>query len=329
MLSDHEVIDRLWAYGHFNNPAFPNTLNITQVDLPRLKITDPEVVQAVASAQSFMAGTLDELTLKHYMRPSIADGDVGYATRELLMIERCGHPDYGYLDDNGNIVRTSVPAHMAQGVGNWRGCYGVGAFHAVRIRVNDSNLPAFLRPHWPEVQRRVAAAYAEVGLRIIWDNSQPGDIEVSFVRSSTGWIGLAILGGNGRGCGTSPIWAKFLADYKGGNSAESIITQWTTLVKHELGHNCGLEHTRGGVMNSSIVNGLQISWKGDPHWQTLVRKFGGVPLPGGTPGPGPGPLPPIGTPVPRLTTDGHIDIIVPENCKPGIHRFRLVPEIVV
>jgi hypothetical protein len=113
--------------------------------------------------------------------------------------------------------------------------------------------------------------------------------EMSFVSSSSGWIGLAIVG-QGETCG-SKIWCKFLSTYRGGQDTASIVAQWTTLVKHELGHNCGRGHTSGGVMNPSIINGLPTDWvANDPSTNWLKGQFGGVPVPiPGTPPPPPKP----------------------------------------
>jgi hypothetical protein len=47
---------------------------------------------------------------------------------------------------------------------------------------------------------------------------------------------------------------------------------------HELGHNAGLDHSRGGVMNPSIVSGLAPSWAGDPSEPILNRYYGGEPI---------------------------------------------------
>jgi hypothetical protein len=58
------------------------------------------------------------------------------------------------------------------------------------------------------------------------------------------------------------------------------------------GHGFGFNHTRGGVMNPSIVLVWPLTWKGDPSWSVAQRYYGGVPIPGGpTPDPGPGPQP--------------------------------------
>lgn len=304
MATVHPAIQRLWDYGHFNNPAFPDTLNVQAQDLDKLTLSSPEVIQATASIQDFMGQTLDELCLKHHSRPAIHDGQIGSATLELLLqTERCGHPDYGYLDDNGNIHRGSIQA--AIGSGNWQGCRNVGNFHCAVVRVkNPNDVPSHLAPVFEDVKERVTAAYAEMGLLLIWSQTEPNpEIEAEFVRSSSGWIGLALLG-HGRRCGQT-IWCKYLSSYRG----RDVLTEWTTLFKHEIGHNCGLQHSRGGVMNPSIISGIGISWKGDPHESTLRRMFGGqpVPIPGPDPGPGPGP-----TPSPKIIVDGKLTVMTPD-----------------
>lgn len=310
-MTTFEIIQRLWDWGHFNNPAFPNTLNVEEADLPNLRLEDTAVVQAVSSYQNFMGVQLDTLSAKHHMRPSIADGHIGPATLELLQVERCGCPDY----ERGVLA--------AVGSGNWKGCHGVGNFHAFSVHVNTTNMPSFLVPVWDEVKRRVSAAYAELGLRIIWDNrSLPRNCDFTFVTRSSGWIGLATVG-RGLGCNSS-VFARFLATYRGGSSPDAITQQWTTLVKHELGHNTGLGHSRGGVMNPSIINGLPVSWRGDPSEATLRGWFGGQPVdapPTNNPVPTPG-----GTPTARVVLDGTVRVTIPEGMKPGSHEFILVPK---
>ena len=92
-------------------------------------------------------------------------------------------------------------------------------------------------------------------------------------------IGLAIVG-RGQSCRTS-IWAKFDPGYQPAN----VVREWTSLVKHELGHNMGLSHSQGGVMNPSIIAGLPVSWRGDPSEPILSRWFGGKPVPTDPQGP--------------------------------------------
>lgn len=231
----------------------------------RLSLRDSAVTEAIRSHQSFDV-QYEPVSMMVHNRELIPDGDPGPATELLMNAPRCGHPDY----------RPSDRTLAAVGSGNWPRCHGVGDYHSVSIQVLNSP-PSFLTPHFELVKERCTQAYAEIGLLLRWDAPKPVNIDFSFVNSSSGWIGLAIVGQN-ESC-NSKIWCKYLATYRGGSTDEAIITQWTTLIKHELGHNCGMSHFRGGVMNPSIVNGLPVSWKGDPAHSFLTSRYGGVPVP--------------------------------------------------
>jgi hypothetical protein len=280
-LSEREAIQRLWDYGHFANPAKPNTHGVQSADLDKLSLSDPVVKHAVQSYQDFNALDGDRISLGHHARPMVHDGEVGPATLELLSAARCAVPDYS---------RNPLPA---VGTGGWARCHGIGNYHAATVYIDKSTMPGFLAPVWDQVWSNVVKAYEEIGLRFIaTDDSRTHNTSLTWVRPNGGWIGLAIVG-RGQSCG-SKIWSRYDQNYRGGSSAAGVTQQWTSLVKHELGHNCGLEHSRGGVMNPSIVNGLPVSWDGDPSESLLRRWFGGEPVPGSDPEPGPGPVPPAG-----------------------------------
>ena len=182
-------------------------------------------------------------------------------------IALCGVPELAQVGDRPLI-----------GGGNWPGCHGVGDFHSATVAFNMVGCPSHVRPHMEEIWRRVVAAYREIGLLLVRDDNNPRpNIAASWVPQSDGWIGLAIVG-SGQGCSDS-IWCRYLASYRGGNTDEQIINQWTTLILHEIGHNCGLSHTSGGIMNPSLINGLPPSWAGDPSERTLRRWYGGQPVP--------------------------------------------------
>lgn len=269
-MNDAEIIQQLKDYGHLDYP-FDEKQEVPAPGHPDYptSLDEPAAKLAVESYQDFMAVSLEPLIAKHHPeRRSLAvkvDGEVGPAMQDLFSRDRCGMADYG-----------EAAEEPAVGAGPWKTCHAIGNFHAVSIRVTNEP-PPFLAPLFPEIQRRVTAAYDEVGLRIYWDARPPVNIEFTFVGQSNGWIGLAQLGNNSMGC-NSGIWCKYLNRYRGGSSNDQIIEQWTTLIKHELAHNCGSGHTRGGVLNASILNGLPTSWRNDVLWPWLSGRFGGEPV---------------------------------------------------
>lgn len=284
--SPDNVIGFLLRFGHLERP-FGNQQDVPEVlskltpeqrehpteildavRASRLTLEDHLVKEALRSHQELEA-QYNLVSQAYHGRPIVADGEAGPATEFVMRLERCGHPDYAPPEDVAAAV----------GQGNWARCHNVGDFHAVSIQVQNSP-PSFLAPLFDQVKERVTQAYAEIGLLIHWDGRGPVNIQFSFVSRSSGWIGLAIVSNNST-CNSGPIWCRYLSTYKGGNTDADIVTQWTTLVKHELGHNTGMSHSRGGVMNPSIVNGLPVSWEGDPSHRLLVSRFGGKPVPRG------------------------------------------------
>lgn len=301
------AIRTAWETGHFWSPDNPEGKNLQQVDLALLRPDDPVVVAAMISMAKADMTRYTRLTLEKHGRPPEFDGVIGPAIEAMIVNGgRCPVPDFApppgtsFTFDDPDlqkvVERMQIDAQCAFGSGNWKGCHNVGDFHCASIRVDASGLPDFLKPLFVQVLRNVQAAYAGVGLLfrfistggadLLTGESFSGNInsDMSFVNSSSGWIGLAIVG-QGETCG-SKIWCKFLATYRGGSSDAAIIQQWSSLIRHELGHNCGLGHSNGGTMNPSLINGLPVLWEqSDPSTQKLQQMFGGVPVPvpGGSP----------------------------------------------
>lgn len=309
------AIRRAWETGHFwNQKDNPDGANLKQVDLTLLRPEDPVVVAAMISMAKADMTRYTRLALEKHGRPPEFDGVIGPAIEAMVEDGRCPVPDFApppgvsFAFDDPDlqkvVERMQADAAMpAFGSGNWKGCHNVGEFHSASIGVDKSGLPSFLAPVFLQVLKNVQVAYAGVGLLFRFIGTDGNDMltgqtfsgninsDMSFVNNSSGWIGLAIVG-QGETCG-SKIWCKFLNTYKGGSTNASIIQQWTTLIKHELGHNCGRGHTNGGVMNPSIVNGLPTEWgSDDPSTQWLKGQFGGVPVPVPGGGPSPQPIPP-------------------------------------
>lgn len=285
-MTDQETIELLWKYGHFRNPEYTLSHGVKEADLPGLAIDDPRVREAVRSYQHFRQQELDEFSIARHGRRSVADGEVGPATRDLLDVPRCGAPDF-VLDETDEAL----------GSGRWGQCVpdDFPNNHAITIAWDTSRLPSFLQGSFDQVWHNTYQSYAEVGLALKReDGNGQANIRCRFTvpQSESGnlrgnWIGLAIVAWSGIQCSQSN-WALFSERYQPRN----VVSEWTSLVKHEIGHGVGLPHSRGGVMNPSIVNGLPVSWRGDPSWSTLARWYGGEPIE--TDQQPPPPVPPTG-----------------------------------
>lgn len=259
-MNDQELVSFLDYYGHLHQP-FGERRGIRASAIPHLTLRDQLVRDALESYQAFHSTPLEHIAsgiFSHIHSP--ITGELDEPTSILLNTARCQNPDY------------AAAATEEAGTGNWNGCHGIGPFHCASVRFLN-NPPDFLSPLMPTIWNRVVDAYAEVGLLFDRDDAAPSNIDISFVQPDGGWIGLAIVG-TGQGC-KDQIWARFDKNYKPAN----LVSEWTTLIKHELGHNCGLSHSQGGVMNPYVIPGLPVSWSGDVSLPLLRQRFGGVVLP--------------------------------------------------
>jgi hypothetical protein len=289
MMTPQEIIRRLWDLGHFRNPAHPT--GVVEADLPKLKLTDRSVSIAMASYQEFMAVDFDRFSAVHHNRPGVCDGDLGPATMDLLNMERCGEPDYQMSVEEAT-GRGSWPANCHP---DWPGV------HTFTVQVDKSRMPSFLGDKndpnslFEQCFAMQRAAYADMGIVFIReDQNSKANTLVTWQRGA-GWIGLAIVP-NQFSCGLR-IWARFDTVYQPGK----MFDQWARLLCHEFGHNMGMSHSRGGIMNPSISSGVFTStaWRGDPSEPILKRSFGGEPVAIGGPKP-----PPVDPPVdPKPPTD--------------------------
>ena len=250
------IITKLHHYGHLRVPI---------QDLDKLTLSHPLVIDAARSYQQMMAYEFQPLVAQMHGRMPVYDGHIGPATMALFDIARCDVPDFAFDE--------------ATGAGSWpSGCNPNWALNHVITVAFTNKPPVFLAPVFETVWQNVVAAYAEIGIYLIReDGNANANITASFVTPDGGWIGLAIVG-RGQRCNTS-IWARFDVGYGRNFPQDRLINLWTSLIKHELGHNMGLSHSQGGVMNPSILYGLPVSWIGDPSHPLLVRWFGGVPVP--------------------------------------------------
>lgn len=319
---DTFIIRSLYEAGSLWAPGNPEGHNLTRNDLKLLSVGDPVVQRAMQDYSRLEAVRYAQATLEIHGRLPDFDGVLGPAMRTIMLdtSHRCPVPDHApppgvtftFEDPDLEQVVRHMQEHsqpeMAVGTGNWKRCHGVGEFHCSIVKINKSGLPQHVAPHFTKILTRVQSAYAATGLLfrftdeggVDWLNGQDlssrnVNIDFSFVGRSDGWIGLAIVGTN-EGCG-GRIWCRYLNTFLSNNaSVERIISDWVTLIMHELGHNCGRSHTSGGVMNPSLISMLPGIWSpSDPSTGWLNSRHGGRPVPiPGDPNPSPGPPPPTG-----------------------------------
>lgn len=303
----------LWAPGNNDGP------NVKPADYSKLTLKDSAVRQGIVGLQKMMVTDYaPRFALKMNATPDMEDGSLDPAILEVMALPRCDVPDYApppgaeflfedpKVQEVAEVMQAKVAAPAVGQRGNWPRCHNIGDWHCCVVKVDMAK-----RPSWAtdvimkRVWKNVQDAYDQVGQHIIYvgpdgkdlltgeDRSgEHVDTRASWVGSSSGWIGLAILTLD-LDC-MQEIWQQYLGTYKGGTSEDQIVTQQSSLWRHEHGHNSGLDHTNGGTMNPSIINGLPTLWlPSDPSRSKLDLHYGGQPYvpPGGGPVPGPTPEP--------------------------------------
>lgn len=251
-MTDRELIRKVWEYGHFHNPAHPECHGVTAADIDTIPIDDPRVQTAIASFKAFML-------------PETPNAAVD--VKALADEPRCSCPDF-------------PPPGAAVGSGSWpQPCQKGG----VKVHIDKSRMPASLAARWPEIQKTVFAAYAEIGLKLVeHPDKATANIHVQWQVLAGSTIGLAEF--NSEHCGDQ-VFCKLDPGYTG---------YVASLFAHELGHNCNLQHrSQGGIMHPSIrPDPSPFTWKGDPSHGDLIRYFGGEPIDPPSPEPNPTPTNP-------------------------------------
>jgi hypothetical protein len=263
---DQNRIKRLYELGHFFNPDCKDCWNVKPEDLVKLTLKDKVVKDAIASFKDMMWYDFSYLSKLDKHTPE-CNGDCCETTIKLFDVPRCGHPDYDNPALLGKVGSGSFPEP----------CQKAG----IKVHINKSRMPAVLVPKWPDIQKQVFAAYHQIGANLIEvENAADAHITVWWEVLFGSTIGMAQF--NSESC-SGKVWCKLDPGYTG---------LMFELFAHELGHNNNLNHTRGGIMNPSVIEVNPKAWnKSDPSYNTLVRYYGGEPITPDNPLPTPLELP--------------------------------------
>lgn len=293
MTPHQKKLQKLWLAGHFWNPAKPDCLNVDESSLNKLESSHRIFKLAV---QSFQEADFNYDILYKSMESTRSaeawslstprfDGELDAATKKLFNVRRCPIPDhappdgvrFGYDDpDIQRAVETMQRLNNIEGSGSWpaAGCDPKrSGVHSIVVRIDPANMPATIRAYHIQALAEVTKAYAEIGLavRYVLDSSTPCHIAKRFQNlagSTIGWNEFP----SANTCNQT-IDGRLDTGY-----APSNWLLWANLECHETGHGVGLQHTRGSIMNPSILLINPLSWVGTPSFSTLERYFGGKPL---------------------------------------------------
>lgn len=299
-MTDAEKLVAAFRAGHFWNPSKPDVLNVDESSLAGLTPDHPVAKQAIQSWQESDANYNALVAAFYKGREPDYDGEIGPATAALMELPRCPIPDFApppgasfHYDDPGlqRAVETYQEMKIAHatGSGSWPapGCDGNTPHHSIRVRLDPANMPSTIRAYHVQALAECTKAYAEIGIavRYILDDSSDCEIAKRFQSLAGSVIGWNEFPPSGT-CNAT-IDGRLDTGY-----APSNWLLWANLECHETGHGVGLEHTRGSIMNPSILLVNPMTWVGTPSYSTLKRYFGGEPLVPVVPPPPPPPVDP-------------------------------------
>lgn len=295
----------LWAYryGHAWNPAYPNLQNLDEGRVAMMNGSEADAKDLIASWQQLDLN-VERLVTAFHGRELHPDGHVGPASEAVMAMRRCAMPDYAppanarfrYANPELQKAVESCQRYAEAykgGSGSWPlpGCDPSRRdVHSTRVNIDTSSASTHQKGILKEATGYTEKCEAEFGqaVRHVFDgNKEECETDCRFQSIPGSVIGFCYFPEPG-------TCAQTVTCRIDNGFNPSAITLANLLTHEYKGHGDGLQHTRGGIMNPSIITINPMTWKGDPHEATKRRYFGGEPVPPLNPSPQPQPAPPSG-----------------------------------
>lgn len=339
-MTDSEILIEAFRRGRSWNPEYPNLLNVDEAAVRKMDGSESDAKLLVKSLQESDAN-YDPLVLAWHKRPPEFDGEIGQATKDLVDLPRCPLPDFApppnarfHYDDPGIQAAVESMQRAAAFTGSyWRGCDSARPdIHSLVIGIDAKNAPSVFLQNQEKILEARRACAAEIGVAVkfvINPQSLEGLQQYQVYKNIPGGVIGMNYFPNSNSCGRIP---------NGSMDSSYNPSNWqyhACLGCHESeGHGFGFNHTRGGIMNPSILLTWPLTWKNDPSWNVAKQYYGGVPLTPPTP-----PIPPAHPPVTgslfaetqasgKISIRGSVQFDGKWNyiAEPAGDRYRLVPK---
>ena len=311
----------LYEFGHFDGTG------VRGRDLKLFDGSEEEFQRAVRSIQSLDINC-ETLCQKKHNRALTVDGDVGPATVDLMRQPRCSCRDVMPIEVTQAAMQWRADVGLATGLatntrrglilgsGSWPtpGCDeddpDRSTVHSVRIALNIQRM-TLSREYLNSAIEAAEKAGWEVGLRpryIINGSPSEAEMDIRFQR-----LAGSVIGWNEfpqAGTCRQTIDGRLDTGYRPGGS-RGFMWFANLLVHEQFGHGVGLSHTRGGIMNPSIVLVDPVSYKPrDPSLARMTRFFGGEDVTPSIDPPPPPPPPDPEDPVGGIPWKEILDIVI-------------------
>lgn len=332
---NRQILLEAYQRGLAWKPNFPNLHNLDRARILKMDGTERDAKDLITALQESDANILP-LALHFNEDQNLTDGDLNESTLALVNLRRCPLPDFPppphasfhYDDPELQMAVQTMQESALQGEGGWPSCDpDQPDFHSLRVGLDTTRAPANWRAHRDEILAECVHCAGEMGVAVKYILDEPdADVEEK--------VQFESIPGNVIGYNYFP----------NPNTCNQVITgrldigydpsDWrlhANLDTHEhLGHGLGLQHTRGGIMNPSILLIWPLSWINDPSEAAMRRMYGGVPV---TPGIPPTEIRPVctgsvfteRTAIGKIAIRGGFGIVIEENQKPGTYlkTFKL------